>query len=231
MSRFAPRRPSAALIVSVIALIAALCGTSYAALSLSKNSVGTKQLKNGAATTKKLKNGAVTTSKIKNGAITASKIQNHAVTTAKLNITGLTAPNAVHASNADTAGSATSATHATTSEHATTADSASSVAYAHVLANGTLDSAHSKNVSASSNPSQGVYCLKIAVAVANASATVDFANSGGSGKFGIASAVLSGQDPPNLIVNYCPAGDNALVGTADSTTGTIDNRAFWITFN
>ena len=59
MSRFAPRRPSAALIVSVIALIAALCGTSYAAFSLPKNSVGTKQLKNGAATTKKLEKAAL----------------------------------------------------------------------------------------------------------------------------------------------------------------------------
>jgi hypothetical protein len=48
------RRPSAALVVSTIALIVALGGTSYAAMTLPLNSVGTKQLKNGAVTTKKL---------------------------------------------------------------------------------------------------------------------------------------------------------------------------------
>jgi hypothetical protein len=225
-----------ALVVSVIALFVALGGTGYAAFSLPKSSVGAQHLKNGAVATKKLKNGVVTTSKLNNGAVITSKIKDHAVTRAKLDVTGLTVPNAVHANSADIAGNATSATHATsatqatTATHATSADSANSVAYAHVLLDGTLDSARSKNVSAS-NPSQGVYCLKVGVAVANASATVDFANSGGTGKFGITSAVLSGQDSPNVIGNHCPAGDNALVGTADSTTGTIDNRAFWITFN
>jgi len=45
MHRHRLRRPSAALIVSTISLIVALGGTSYAAFSLPKNSVGTKQLK------------------------------------------------------------------------------------------------------------------------------------------------------------------------------------------
>ncbi len=48
-------RPSPALVISLIALFVALGGTSYAAInSLPKNSVGTKQLKNGAVTAKKL---------------------------------------------------------------------------------------------------------------------------------------------------------------------------------
>lgn len=46
------RMPSPALVVSVLALIIALGGTSYAALKLPKNSVGTKQLRNGAVTSK-----------------------------------------------------------------------------------------------------------------------------------------------------------------------------------
>ncbi len=58
------RRPSPALVISVIALFVALGGTSYAAISLPKNSVGTKQLKNNAVSTKKIKNGAVTAAKI-----------------------------------------------------------------------------------------------------------------------------------------------------------------------
>jgi hypothetical protein len=52
-SRFL-RRPSPALIVALIALFVSLGGTSYAALSLPRNSVGTAQLKNRAVTKKKI---------------------------------------------------------------------------------------------------------------------------------------------------------------------------------
>ncbi|MDQ6817870.1 MAG: hypothetical protein M3018_10785 [Actinomycetota bacterium] len=70
------RLPSPALIISVIALVVALGGTSYAALnSLPKNSVGTKQLKNNAVTTSKIANGAVTRGKIANGAVTGGKVK------------------------------------------------------------------------------------------------------------------------------------------------------------
>ncbi len=55
MKRF---HPSPALVISVIALFVALGGTSYAAMTLPKNSVGTKQIKNGAVTAAKL-NSAV----------------------------------------------------------------------------------------------------------------------------------------------------------------------------
>lgn len=95
------RAPSPALVISLIALFVALGGTSYAAITLPKNSVGTKQLKK----------DAVTGVKIKKGAVTAAKI----------NTKGLTVPNALHATSADSATSATSATNAT---HATSADSA-----------------------------------------------------------------------------------------------------------
>jgi hypothetical protein len=107
MSRLHLRTPSPALVVSLVALVAALGGTSYAAFSLPKNSVGTKQLKN----------KAVTSSKIKNGAVTSSKI----------NTSGLTVPNASHANSAD---NATNATNATNANHATSADSATNAGHA-----------------------------------------------------------------------------------------------------
>ena len=48
-------RPSPALVISLIALFVALGGTSYAAITvLPKNSVGTRQIKNGAVTGPKL---------------------------------------------------------------------------------------------------------------------------------------------------------------------------------
>jgi hypothetical protein len=107
MGGFRIRRPSPALVVSFIALLAALGGTSYAAFSLPKSSVGTKQLKKNAVTTAKLKNGAVTGSKIKNGTITRSKI----------NLSKLGAvPNANHANSADSATNATNATHAASAD-------------------------------------------------------------------------------------------------------------------
>jgi hypothetical protein len=83
MKTLRPHRPSPALVVATVALIVALGGTAYAGLSIPKNSVGTKQLKNGAVTTKKNKNGTVTAKKI--------------------NTSGLTVPGALHANTADSA--------------------------------------------------------------------------------------------------------------------------------
>ncbi|MBV8999621.1 MAG: hypothetical protein JO304_11200 [Solirubrobacterales bacterium] len=115
MSKSLLRRPSSALVVSVVALVVALGGTAYAGSLIPNNSVGTTQLQNGAVTTKKIRNAALTTSKIANRAVTASKI----------NASGLTVPNALHANNADNATNATNAanaTNATKASHAITAD-------------------------------------------------------------------------------------------------------------
>lgn len=110
------RRPSPALAVAFLALLVALGGTSYAALSVPKNSVGTKQLKNNAVTAAKLAGGAVGTAKITNGAVTASKI----------NTSGLTVPDALYANSAGSATNATTATTATNATNAATATSATS---------------------------------------------------------------------------------------------------------
>lgn len=72
--------PSPAFVVALIALFVALGGTTYAATSLPRNSVGTKQLKK----------NAVVSSKIKRGAVTARKIDTK----------GLSVPNAAQAANA-----------------------------------------------------------------------------------------------------------------------------------
>jgi hypothetical protein len=94
MIRISPRRPSAALVVSTAALVVALTGTGYAALSIPKNSVGTKQLKNNAVTSAKIKDGqvaggdiaanAITSSKIKDGQVTSGDLATGAVTNAKI---------------------------------------------------------------------------------------------------------------------------------------------------
>lgn len=56
-------RPSPALLVSIIALVVATAGTTYA-VTVPKKSVGTKQLKAKAVTAKKLARGAVRSAKL-----------------------------------------------------------------------------------------------------------------------------------------------------------------------
>src|SRR5262245_33054537 len=55
MTRIGFRRPSPSMVVALVALLAALAGTSYAAIQLPANSVGAKQLKKNAVTGKKVK--------------------------------------------------------------------------------------------------------------------------------------------------------------------------------
>jgi hypothetical protein len=98
MTKLRFRVPSPAMVVSIVALIVALGGTSYAAFSLPNGSVTTKALKNKAVTNAKLAPGSVGTAKIGNGAVTASKI----------NTSGLTVPNATALSGIRYAAGATS---------------------------------------------------------------------------------------------------------------------------
>jgi len=72
-------------------------GSAFAAAKLAKNSVGTKQIKNGAISTAKLKDGAVTGAKVAAGSLG-------------------NVPSATHAASADTATSAVRATTAASVE-------------------------------------------------------------------------------------------------------------------
>ena len=88
-------------VVATLALFIALGGASaFAATKLAKNSVGTKQIKNGAITKGKIKNGAVTGSKIDTSTLGA-------------------VPTATHATTADSAAHSSSAASATTATNAT----------------------------------------------------------------------------------------------------------------
>ena len=59
MKKRFPGRPSPAMIVALAALFVALGGTSYAAFSLPKNSVGSAQIKRGAVTKTKIARGTL----------------------------------------------------------------------------------------------------------------------------------------------------------------------------
>jgi len=66
---FLRRRPSAALIVSCVALFISLGGASYAAITIPNNSVGAAQLKTNAVTNSKLDSNAVSYKKIAPNAV------------------------------------------------------------------------------------------------------------------------------------------------------------------
>jgi hypothetical protein len=91
-------------VMATVAMFLALGGGAYAAFKPPKNSIGTKQLKN----------GSVSTKKIQSGAVTGSKVARHSLTGAQINASTLgTVPQANHASNADRASNADHATSAT----------------------------------------------------------------------------------------------------------------------
>jgi hypothetical protein len=89
-------RPSPAMIVAIIALVAALSGTAYAALG--KNSVGSRQLKAQAVTTGKIANNAVNSAKVAKGSLTGADINVGALGTVP------TAASAASAGNSNTVG-------------------------------------------------------------------------------------------------------------------------------
>jgi hypothetical protein len=72
------------MIVACLALSIALTGAGYAALTLPRNSVGTKQLKRNAVTAKKIKRANVTRGKIAANAVNSDKVKDGTIGSADL---------------------------------------------------------------------------------------------------------------------------------------------------
>jgi len=62
--------------IALLALFVALGGTSYAAVSLPKGSVGSAQIKKGAVAAGEVRKGAITRQKIRNNAVNSAKVAN-----------------------------------------------------------------------------------------------------------------------------------------------------------
>lgn len=124
------RRPSPALVVSLIALVVAMGGTSYAALKLPTNSVGASQIKRNAVTGAKVKNQSLTGADIKLSTLGAVPLATRASSAAR-------ADSATSAATATQAASATNATNATNAVHAGSADNAANAANAANATNAT----------------------------------------------------------------------------------------------
>ena len=70
---------------NVMATVAVFLALGGSAIALSKNSVGTRQLKKNAVTTKKIKNNAVTAAKIRSGSIGGGKLADGSIGIAQVN--------------------------------------------------------------------------------------------------------------------------------------------------
>lgn len=81
MRKILDRLPSPAMVVACVALAVALGGTSYAAITLPRNSVGNVQMRNNAVGSKELQKNAVVATKLSARSVGPQKLQNNAVTT------------------------------------------------------------------------------------------------------------------------------------------------------
>jgi len=103
-------KPTPATIVALVALFVSLGGTTYAAIKLPANSVGTKQIRDGAVANRDLHAQAVTGSKVADNSLTGAQINSSTLGTV---------PMATRATSAD---HAADAAHADNSDHAKTSD-------------------------------------------------------------------------------------------------------------
>lgn len=82
--RLAKRRPSVALVLAFVALIAALSNGAYAVSTADKNTVTSKSIKNLSVKAADLATGSVKTAKLANGSVTVAKLKDRAVNSAKI---------------------------------------------------------------------------------------------------------------------------------------------------
>jgi hypothetical protein len=149
---------SYANLVATLAVFIGLGGSSYAALSLPQNSVGSKQLKRRAVTAAKIKDGAVTARKLNTAGVTVPRALHADSSNAAAH--ARTADSSLHAGTADTAAradSATNAAHATIADHASAADAVPALGFANLaLKNGWVGNCAEDGVPAIAKSSEGV---------------------------------------------------------------------------
>ena len=125
------RRPSASLVISVVALFVALGGTSYAALTITG-----KNVKNGSLTTKDIKDNSLTSADVRDRSLRLRDFRSGELPKAQRGPAGPAGP----AGGAGAAGSA--------------------IAFARVAASGDVDAGVSKNIAVVASPAgDGIYCL------------------------------------------------------------------------
>jgi len=212
MRRILRHRPSPALVVACLALTIALGGTSYAAVTLPRNSVGTAQLKT----------NAVNSAKVKNRSLRAIDFRRGQLPRGARGLQGL--PGATGATGATGAAGAAGA-------KGDKGDPGEAVAYALISSGGVVNTAFSKGITAAmvTKPAAttGVYCFNglgftpknVVASGDNLGPTLDT----------LASGALNGAGG-SFIAPNC-AGQQARVTTfAAGAAAAAENRAFFVWF-
>jgi hypothetical protein len=148
---------------------------------------------------------------IKRNSLPGNRLKGDSVTGREVNEASLGAvPNAANATNATNATSATNAA------------SAQPVAFAHVLSDGTLETADSKNVGAAVRQEEGLYCISgLPFTPRGAQATVDAV--GSESQFAQVGLVAQSEfDCPGV------PGAQVFVDTFDTDTGSFSDAPFFV---
>jgi hypothetical protein len=190
-------------VMATVAVFIALGGSSYAAVTITG-----KNVKNGSLTGKDIKNSSLTGRDVKNNSLTGADIKN--IKSGDVSDGSLLARDFK-------AGQLPAGPKGDKGE---TGSAGSSRGYADIFSNGTLDTAHSKNVNRAVELSPGRYCLNFTFTPINVVATIRVASS------------FPGQI--GALIEDCTDSDgnsyNTTVNTADST-GQPGANGFYILGN
>jgi hypothetical protein len=202
------------MVVACAALFVALGGVGYAAITLPKNSVGSKQLKRNAVTSIKIKNGAVDSKKVKDGSLLGADFKQGELPAGPRGAQGAQGAQGLQGPKGDTGAAGSAA------------------AYALVSDDGTVNTAQAKNI-AQANVTHsfgGTYCFSgLSFAPTNVIATINGNTGNGAGD--AQASIFTPSDDPTSV--NCPAGAQAVVYTIDNTTpaGLLADYAFYVMFN
>lgn len=197
MKRFRSKLTYANVISTICLFLVLGGGAAFAATQLPKNSVGSKQIKKEAVTPAKLSSAAKATFTGPKGATGA---------------TGSQGPKGDKGDKGDKG------------ERGLQGEAGSAVAYAHVAADGTLDTAHSKNITATNlSGVTGDYCITPSVPVTSAIASTPHV--GGDGGVVVQANIIANGDDPT---GSCTSPVWVSVWTR---TGALENHPFYVLFN
>ncbi|MEN3283317.1 MAG: hypothetical protein V7607_4457 [Solirubrobacteraceae bacterium] len=180
----ARRRPSASLVISVVALFVALGGTGYAAVTITG-----KNVKDGSLTTKDIKNNSLTSSDVRDRSLRLRDFRSGELSGAKRGPAGPAGP----AGAAGAAGAAGSA-----------------IAFARVAASGDVDASVSKGIAVVASPAgDGLYCLNDTAGTPKSIAVTIDLSGADSRKSRIAATAA-----PAAVASACPAPADIAVAAA-----------------
>jgi hypothetical protein len=212
MRRILRHRPSPALVIACIALTIALGGTSYAAITLPRNSVGTAQLKTNAVNSAKVKNRSLRAIDFRRGQLPRGA-------------RGPQGAQGIQGIQGTQGAQGAQGIQGLKGDKGDAGAPGSAVAYAFVKADGTLDTARSKNVASVTHPTTGAYCFDVTVPVVNAVASTGHIG----GQFDASAEVVIRPETATFICDE--AHKDVLVASVRGSTNSLQDNDVMVVMN